>query len=115
MSGQGRPDGGNREHRQNRNDALERVRRLGNLIEDQNGQWEFFKTQWDAAQAREHGVNWGGVFAERIQGVLHRMLGGESDVFSKFVKNETDRVLGEKGALVVPELPTSTDVGQGSC
>ena len=51
MLGQGRLRGGHREHRQNRNDALERVRRLGNLTEEQNGQWEFFKTEWDAAQA----------------------------------------------------------------
>ena len=56
------------------------------LTADQNGQWELFKTQWDDAQAFEHGVHWGGVFAESMQGVLHRFLDGESDAFSKFVK-----------------------------
>ena len=42
MLGQGRPKGGNKEHKQNRYDVLERLRRIGNLTEEQNGQWELF-------------------------------------------------------------------------
>ena len=37
MLGQGKAKGGNKEHRQRRYDAFERVRRLGNLTEDQHG------------------------------------------------------------------------------
>ena len=81
----------------------------------QIGQWEFFKTHWDEAQATENGVNWGTVFAESIHCVLRKLLHGESDALSEFVKNETDRVLRDKGALVVPGFPTQTDIGQGSC
>ena len=114
MLGQGRAKGGNKEHRLNRYEVLERVRRVGKLTEDQKGQWDFFKTQWDVAQASAIGTNWGQVFAENIQEVLFKILQGETDAFSEFVKMETDRVLGEKGALVVPGFPTSTDIGQGS-
>ena len=74
----------------------------------------FFKTEWDAAQASAIGTNWGQVFAENLQDVLLKMLHGESDAFSEFVKKETDRVLRGKGALVAPGFPTSTDIGQGS-
>ena len=110
MLGQGKSKGGNKEHRQNRYDALERARRIGGITEDQKGQWDFFKTHWDDAQATEHGENWGQVFAESVNGVLLQMLHGEADAFSKFVKAETDRVLGAKRALVVPGIPTSRDI-----
>ena len=110
MLGLGKPRGGNKEHRHNRYDVLERVRRLGGLTEDQKGQWEFFKTHWDDAQANEHGVGWGQRFAETLQSVLLKMLHGEPDAFSKFVKCESDRVLGTKGALVAPGFTTSTDI-----
>ena len=115
MLGQGRAKGGNKEHRLNRYEVLERVRRVGNLTEDQKGQWDFFKTQWDDTHAAANGANWGQIFAENIQDVLLKMLHGESDAFSVFVKKETDR-LGQmgKGALVAPGFPTSTDIGQGS-
>ncbi len=64
--------------------------------------------------ASDIGINWGQVFAENIQDVLLKMLHGESDAFSEFVKKETDRVLRGKGALAAPGFPTSTDIGQGS-
>ena len=113
MLGQGRSQGGLREHRQNRFDVLERVRRIGNLTADQTLQWEFFKTQWDYDQAAEHGVDWGGIFAQSIQGILHKFLDGEDDAFSKFVKKETDRVLGDPDGLVVAGDQTSA-VSAGS-
>ena len=79
----------------------------------------FCKTQWDAAQASAIGTNWGQVFAENIQDVLLKMLHGESDAFSEFVKKEHDRILSLRGlrptgVLVAPGFPTSTDIGQGS-
>ena len=83
--------------------------RVGGLTQEQNGQWEFFKTQWDATQASAIGADWGKTFAEYIQDVLLKMLHGESDAFSKFVKKETDRVLTGKGALVAPGFPTFTE------
>ena len=59
MLGQGRANGGTKEHKQSRYDVWERVRRVGNLTEDQKGQWEFFKTHWDATQATTRGAAWG--------------------------------------------------------
>ena len=110
MLGQGRAKGGNKEHMLNRYEVLERVRRVGKLTEDQKGQWDFFKTQWDAAQASEIGKGWGLLFGEYMQDVLLKILHGDSDAFSKFVKSETDRVLKGNGvlALVAPGFPTST-------
>ena len=61
MFGQGRANGCTKEHRQNRYQVLERVRRVGQLTEHQKGQWEFLKTEWDAAQASAIGANWGQV------------------------------------------------------
>ena len=92
---------------------LERVRRVGNLTEAQNGQWELFKTRWDALKAEEEGENWGRAFAENMQGVLDRLLNGEETAFSQFVKQETDRVLITTGALVAPGFPILADNGQG--
>ena len=110
MLGQGKPNGGNKEHRLNRYEVLERVRRVATLTEDQKGQWDFFKTQWDATQASAVGAEWGKTFAENMHDVLVNMLHGDSDAFSKFVKSETDRVLKGNGvlALVAPGFPTST-------
>ena len=110
MLGQGRPNGGNKEHRLHRYDVLERVRRVGSLTGEQNGQWEFFKTQWDGAQATVFGANWGNRFAEIIHAVLVKILHGDAHAFSEFVKIETDRVLGDAGALVAPGFPTPTDI-----
>ena len=113
MLGQGRGNGGLKEHKQNRYDVLERLRRVGGLTEAQKGQWDFFKGEWDAAQASEYGAEWGLKFAQNMQGVLEDMLHGESHAFSEFVKKETDRVLGVKGALVAPGFPTSEDAEMG--
>ena len=113
MLGQNKARGGTNEHRKNRYDVLERVRRVGNLTEAQNGQWELFKTRWDALKAEEEGENWGRRFAENMQGVLDRLLNGEETAFSQFVKQETDRVLITTGALVAPGFPILADNGQG--
>ena len=92
---------------------MERVRRVGKLTEDQKGQWDFFKTQWDAAQALAIGTEWGKEFAESIHEVLIRLMQGDANAFSEFVKQETDRVLMGVGALVAPGFPALTDIGQG--
>ena len=50
----------------------------------------------------EHGAEWGCVFAEYIQGVLERLDKGTTDAFSRFVHDESKRVLGMTPALRVP-------------
>ena len=40
MLGQGKARGGTKEHKLNRYQVLERLRRIGNLTQEQNGQWE---------------------------------------------------------------------------
>ena len=106
MLGAGKARGGNKDHKLNRYQVLDRLRRIGNLTQQQNSQWDFFKTHYDEAQANARGENWGQEFAEIVQGVLLEMLHGDKDAFSKFVKRETDRVLEGRVALVVPGIPT---------
>ena len=50
----------------------------------------------------EHGAEWGGIFAEYIQGVLTRLDEGKTNAFSLFVHDESKRVLGVAPALQVP-------------
>ena len=113
MLGQGKKGGGTKDHRQNRWETLERVRRLAYLTPEQIGQWEFFKTEWDSAQANEHGMEWGKIFAESIQAVLYKLLEGDTNAFSQWVKDEWDRVLSRTGALVIPGIPNSKDIEEG--
>ena len=114
MLGFGRKSGGLIEHKKNRYECLERLRRIGNLTDAQKGQWDFFKTQWDNVMANERGVNWGQEFAEILQEVSIKMLRGDSDAFSNFVKDETDRKLGGTGAFVAPGFWTATAIGEAS-
>ena len=64
--------------------------------------WVWFKDSWDEAMLSEHGAEWGCVFAEYIQGVLERLDKGTTDAFSRFVHDESKRVLGMTPALRVP-------------
>ena len=100
--GQGRKKGGLKEHRAARYDVLERCRRVGNLSNEQEGQWEFFKVNWDSVNASFHDTEWGKVFSEWMEEILTRLVQGEFDAFAKFVHSETGRVLHATGALVVP-------------
>ena len=102
MLGQGKPNGGFKEHRQNRYDVLERFRRSGKLTQLQDGQWDYFKTQWDDIMAETHGKDWGNTFSEMMQHVKEKLLGGTGNAFSVFVETETARVLGARGALAAP-------------
>ena len=45
--GQGKKGGGNKEHKANRVQVLERMRRFGNLTQDQTTHWDFFIHNWD--------------------------------------------------------------------
>ena len=51
--------------------------------------------------AREYTENWGGKFAEWIQGVIVRFKKGEANAFSLFVHSETTRVLQGERVLQV--------------
>ena len=48
-----------------------------------------------------HGGEWGRVFAEFMQQIFLQMP-TQMDAFSKFVENETSRVLHSTGVLVAP-------------
>ena len=101
MLGHGRARGGNKEHRDNRYKVLERARLIRNLTVKQEGQWEYFKTSWDAAMCEAQGGKWGKVFAEFMQQIFLQMP-TQMDAFSKFVENETSRALHSTGVLVAP-------------
>ena len=66
MLGHGKSNGGSKVNQRHRFEVLERVRRVGNLTSAQNGQWEYFKTKWDAARALEEGTPNGVEYSLRI-------------------------------------------------
>ena len=101
MLGYGKSNGGTKDHRDARFKVLERARRIGNLTVRQEGQWEFFKTSWDAAMCEAHGGDWGKVFAEFTQNIFLQMP-TETDAFSTFVESESRRVLHSTGVLMAP-------------
>ena len=81
---------------------MQRVRNAAELSDEQTNDWEFFARNWDARQAHALCTEWGVIFAETMQGVLEKLLGGERTALSDFMHRETQRVLGQVSVLAVP-------------
>ena len=88
--------------------ALEKLKRLkGALSPQQVLEWEWFKNAWDEDMRKTHGGGWPERFAGWLQNVANEMASGDGEAFSKFVHNESLRLLdNENGepqlALVLP-------------
>ena len=59
----------------------------------------WWKDAWDEAMVAEHGANWANTFAGWMQTVLDST---SSNAFSKFMYDESVRVLKDNKALAVP-------------
>ena len=98
--GEGNDKAGGPKARKNRFEVLDRLARIrAGLSAGQKNDWPWFKDAWDKEMVKEHGENWGSVFASWTQGVLEDE---SSNAFSKFVYNETCRVFHDVAALHVP-------------
>ena len=83
-------------------EVLDRVRAVAQLSPDQMSEWQFFKQSWDTLMADTHGDNWAMLFAEMIQNVLKELEAGRTNALSEFMNSESQRVLRDVQALVVP-------------
>ena len=102
MLGKGKKRGGAQQNQKARLEVLNKVRRAAELSPEQTGQRGCFKTVWDRGMAEIHGEEWAQLFAEMAQQVLDDLGEGHRDALSKFMHNETKRVLADTPALLVP-------------
>ena len=86
--------------RKNRFEVLDRLSHHGaGLSPSKRNDFEWWKHVWDDAMVGEHKANWSETFASWMQDVLNS---SESNAFLTFMHKETNRVLRDSGALVVP-------------
>ena len=109
MLGHGKKYGGTSQHKKQRRDALDRVRRLSTLSPEQEGQYELFAEAWDTEMRGIHSDRWGELFMAILTKVLNDMMNGEPNAFSIFMRNEIDRTLGHVRALFTPGMEMLID------
>ena len=102
MLGQGKKKGGGPQFQKARFEVLERVRSLATLSPEQGNDWEYFKTSWDRVMAEAQGEGWADLFAEIVQHVVDELGKGDKSALSAFMHRETQRVLADIPALVLP-------------
>ena len=74
--------------------------RLGSGLPDaQKNDFPWWKDAWDDHMVAQHGANWASTFAGWIQNIL---IATDSTAFSKFMYDETVRVLQDSKALAAP-------------
>ena len=100
--GDGKKKGGGAQFQKIRFEVLDRVCAVAQLSPQQRNDWDYFRTAWDKAMAEAKGEEWAKLFAEIIQSVIQDLEAGKTNALSKFMYNETRRVLGEVPVLVVP-------------
>ena len=86
--------------KKNRYEVLDRLsRHQSGLSDAQKNDFGWWKDDWDAAMLQEHKHHWAETFAGWVQKILDDP---SSNAFSKFMYNETVRVLHGRKALAVP-------------
>ena len=84
----------------NRFEVLDRLsRHQAGLSDAQKNDFQWWKEAWDEAMVTQHGANWADTFAGWVQNLLNAT---GSNAFSKFMYDETVRVLHDSKALAVP-------------
>ena len=77
-----------------RKDALGHLKRLkGSLSQQQVLEWDWFVDSWDDRMRTQHGNKYPELFAGWLQNVSNDMAQGDGAAFSRFVHNETRRLL----------------------
>ena len=86
--------------KRNRHEVLDRLsRHQSGLSDAQKNDFGWWKDEWDAAMVQEFKHHWAEAFAGYVQKILDDP---SPNAFSKFVYNETVRVLHGQKALAVP-------------
>ena len=99
--GAGHPNGGTATHRKRRLEVMDRIAAHAELTGQQRNDWEWFREEYDVAQAASNGSEWGEMFAEMMQSVLDDLLAGRASAVSEFMYKETKRVLNDVKVLRV--------------
>ena len=100
--GDGAKDAGGAKGRAARHEALDRLSKLGSgLSAGQKNDFPWWKEAWDKKMLQEHKANWPKQFAEWANAIVHD---NRRNAFSKFMHDETVRVLLGGHALVVPGI-----------
>ena len=102
--GKGHKKGGTQQNKKNRLKAIDRLRRVSPLDDDQSGQWEAFRSAWDDILAVRHKDKWAEVFTQMLQDVLDKLINGEANALSSFMEIEKHRVLKDTAFFGVPRL-----------
>ena len=77
-----------------RKDGQGHLKRLkGSLSQQQVLEWDWFVDSWDERMRREHGNEYPELFAGWLQNVSNDMAQGDGAAFSRFVHNESRRLL----------------------
>ena len=100
-------DGGVQYHK-TRMEVVARLRRVAALSPQQTADWEYFKTTWDKPMATATDEDWAQMFAQIAQDIMNELTAGTTNALSAFMHRETQRVLGNIPALVVPGAPCSS-------
>ena len=104
--GDGKKNGGTKDHGKNRFEVLARACSVGVVSVNQACQWLAFRIAWDAKMAALHQENWSRVFSEMVQALLHDLTEqNKRDSLSVFMETEKTHVLGDVPMLCLPDAP----------
>ena len=109
--GDGRKNGGAKDHQKHRFEVLDRLRAVGEISVEQAGQWVAFRTAWDEKLAAVHNEDWGRIFSEMIHALFNDLSSpGSENALSAFIESEKLRVLGDVPMLCVPGVSNLGDL-----
>ena len=98
--GAGSSNAGGAKAKKSQFEVLDRLsRHKVGLSAAQRNDFQWWKDAWDEAMVTEHGADWADTFASWVQNLLDSP---DSNAFSKFMHDETCRVLNDSKALAVP-------------
>ena len=102
--GDGKLNGGTKEHMRNRFAVLDRIKSVNCLTPPQNETWEAFKNMWDQRRKTVHSHEWGKIFAEKTKQVLDDVENGVPDALSKWMETERLLMMPHVQCLRVPAI-----------
>ena len=109
--GDGRKNGGTKDHQKHRFEVLDRLRAVGDVSLEQAGQWVAFRTAWDEKLAAVHNEHWAQYFSEMVQALFTDLSKpGSENALSVFIEREKIRVLGDVPMLCLPGVPNLGDL-----
>lgn len=96
MLGFGHLRGGGANFVKRRMEVMDRIAaQADSMSAQQKNDWEWFKEQWDSKNIEQHGKDWGKVFAETMNGLMHELKAGRTSAVADFMYKESKRLLND--------------------